>query len=121
MHFIYEEYINRVSEYDYNVDEMFNWIITHYDPSGIIEALEGSATPKDIVEDIFDNCDEWHDSFVVDMDIEKKVTFNLTEYGIAKQVKEFIGDKLLAYYTKNWENIKNKGSINIDLMDLTNA
>lgn len=78
------------------------------DKDDIIEAYGGveEVTAKDIVDDIFCESDSWYDDFIRKFDIEPDVVENMYSEDIAEQIKEVAGDKLLDYYTKHLEELK---------------
>ena len=71
-----------------------------------MEDLGNTATPEDLIDDIFNNPDCWYDGFVRDMDLEQDIIDNMTSDDLCQQIKEVAEDKLLDYYTKHLEELK---------------
>ena len=71
-----------------------------------MEDLGNTATPEDLIYDIFNNPDCWYDSFVRDMDLEQDIIDNMTSDDLCQQIKEVAEDKLLDYYTNHLEELK---------------
>lgn len=111
MYFVYQKQVNLASEYDYPTESIVNWFINNWDISATFEDLGDTATPQDIVNDIFWNPDCWYDSFVRDMELEEDITENLPSDELSDQVKDVAEDLLFKYYTKHWEDLKNEQSI----------
>lgn len=112
MFFVYEKTINVASKYNYPIDDLFNWFATNWDIYTALEDLGDTATPQDIVNDIFFNPDCWYDSFVRDMDLEEDIVDNLPSDELAEQLRDLLEDKLLDYYTKHWKDLINERSTN---------
>lgn len=106
MYFVYQKQINVASEYSYDVDSIVEWFIETWNISATLEDLGNIATPEDLVNDIFNNPDCWYDDFVRDMDLEQDIIDNMTSDDLCQQIKEVAEDKLLDYYTKHLEELK---------------
>lgn len=68
--------------------------------------LGDTTTPEDLIDDIFNDLDCWYDGFVRDMDLEQDIIDNMTSDDLCQQIKEVAEDKLLDYYTKHLEELK---------------
>lgn len=106
MHFIYPKEINLASKYNYSIESIVNWFIETWDISAILSDLGDTTTPADLVDDIFTNPDCWYDDFARDMDLEQDIIDNMTSDDLCQQIKEAAEDKLLDYYTKHLEELK---------------
>lgn len=106
MHFIYQKEINLASKYNYSIESMVNWFIEAWDISAILSDLGDTTTPADLVDDIFTNPDCWYDNFARDMDLEQDIIDNMTSDDLCQKIKEVTEDKLLDYYTKHLEELK---------------
>ena len=106
MYFIYQKEINLASKYNYSIESIVNWFIETWDISATLEDLGNTATPEDLIDDIFNNPDYWYDGFVRDMDLEQDIIDNMTSDDLCQQIKEAVEDKLLDYYTKHLEELK---------------
>lgn len=100
MYFIYQKEINLASKYNYPVEFIVNWFIETWDIAAALSDLGDTATPADLVDDIFTNSNCWYDDFVKDMDLEQDIIDNITIDDLSQQIKEATEDKLLEYYTK---------------------
>lgn len=106
MHFIYQKEINLASKYNYSIESIVNWFIETWDISAILSDLGDTTTPADLVTYIFTNSDCWYDDFARDMDLEQDIIDNMTSDDLCQQIKEVTEDKLLDYYTKHLEELK---------------
>lgn len=106
MYFIYQKQVNIASEYNYSVESIVNWFIETWDILATLSDLGDTATPADLVDDIFANPDCWYDKFVRDMDLEQDIIDNIAIDDLSQQIKEATEDKLLEYYTKHLEELK---------------
>ena len=106
MHFIYQKEINLASKYNYSIESIVNWFIETWDISATLNDLGDTTTPADLVADIFINPDCWYDDFARDMDLEQDIIDNMTSDDLCQQIKEVAEDKLLDYYTKYLEELK---------------
>ena len=106
MYFVYQKQINVASEYNYSIESIVNWFIETWDISATLEDLGNTATPKDLIDDIFNNPDCWYDSFVRDMDLEQDIIDNITSNDLCQQIREVVEDKLLNFYTKYLKELK---------------
>ena len=100
MYFVYQKQINVASEYNYSIESIVNWFIETWDISATLEDLGNTATPEDLIDDIFNNPDCWYDDFVRDMDLEQDIIDNITSNDLCQQIREVVEDKLLNFYTK---------------------
>lgn len=106
MHFIYQKEINLASKYNYSIESIVNWFIETWDISAILSDLGDTTTPADLVDDIFTNPNCWYDDFARDMDLEQDIIDNMTSDDLCQQIREVAEDKLLDYYTKYLEELK---------------
>lgn len=106
MHFIYQKEINLASKYNYSIESIVNWFIETWDISAILSDLGDTTTPADLVDDIFTNPDCWYDNFARDMDLEQDIIDNMTSDDLCQQIREVAEYKLLDYYTKHLEELK---------------
>ena len=106
MYFVYQKQINVASEYNYSIESIVNWFIETWDISATLEDLGNTATPKDLIDDIFNNPDCWYDDFVRDMDLEQDIIDNITSNDLCQQIREVVEDKLLNFYTKYLKELK---------------
>ena len=106
MYFVYQKQINVASEYNYSIESIVNWFIETWDISATLEDLGNTATPKDLIDDIFNNPDCWYDDFVRDMDLEQDIIDNITSNDLCQQIREVVEDKLVDYYTKRLKELK---------------
>ena len=106
MYFIYQKEINLASKYNYSIESIVNWFIETWDISAILSDLGDTTTPADLVDDIFTNPDCWYDDFARDMNLEQDIIDNMTSDDLCQQIKEVAEDKLLDYYTKHLEELK---------------
>ena len=106
MYFVYQKQINVASEYNYSIESIVNWFIETWDISATLEDLGNTATPKDLIDDIFNNPDCWYDGFVRDMDLEQDIIDNITSNDLCQQIREVVEDKLLNFYTKYLKELK---------------
>lgn len=100
MYFIYQKEINLASKYNYPVEFIVNWFIETWDIAAALSDLGDTATPADLVDDIFTNSNCWYDDFVRDMDLEDDIIENLSSEDLSNQIQDVIEDQLLKYYTK---------------------
>lgn len=106
MYFVYQKQINVASEYNYSIESIVNWFIETWDISATLEDLGNTATPKDLIDDIFNNPDCWYDGFVRDMNLEQDIIDNITSNDLCQQIREVVEDKLLNFYTKYLKELK---------------
>ena len=106
MYFVYQKQINVASEYNYSIESIVNWFIETWDISATLEDLGNTATPKDLIDDIFNNPDCWYDDFVRDMNLEQDIIDNITSNDLCQQIREVVEDKLLNFYTKYLKELK---------------
>ena len=106
MYFIYQKEINLASKYNYSIESIVNWFIETWDISAILSDLGDTTTPADLVDDIFTNPNCWYDNFARDMNLEQDIIDNMTSDDLCQQIKEVVEDKLLDYYTKHLEELK---------------
>ena len=106
MYFVYQKQINVASEYNYSIESIVNWFIETWDISATLEDLGNTATPKDLIDDIFNNPDCWYDDFVRDIDLEQDIIDNITSNDLCQQIREVVEDKLLNFYTKYLKELK---------------
>ena len=111
MYFIYQKEVNLASKYNYSTESIVNWFITNWDISATLEDLGDSATPSDLVNDIFFNPDCWYDNFVKDMDLEDDIIENLSSEDLSNQIQDVVEDQLLNYYEEHWEDLINEQDI----------
>lgn len=111
MYFVYQKQINLASKYIYSTEEIVNWFIKTWDISTTFEDLGDTATPRDLVDDIFNNPDCWYDDFVRDMALEDDIIENLSSEDLSAQIQDVIENQLLEYYKEHWEDLKNEQDI----------
>lgn len=57
MYFVYQKEISLASKYNYSIESIVNWFIETWDISAALDDLGNAATPKDLIDDIFNNPD----------------------------------------------------------------
>ena len=106
MYFIYQKQINVASKYSYNANDIVEWFKNYIDIDDFTETYGIDTTAQDIVDNIFYEPDYWYDSFIRSLDIEQDVIDNMTSEDLSEQIKEVAEDKLLDYYTKYLNELK---------------
>ena len=102
MHFIYEKYITLASNNDYDIKSIFEWLIVNLDVEDYFKGTY-KPTPEDFIDECFLYPEVWIDKFITDLCIEQDVVNNINNSDIANQIEELLYDKLVNYYTDNWQ------------------
>lgn len=107
MYFTTDKTITIASDY-YSSDELFNWIINHFDPIPTIEEFGKEAIEaQDIVTDIFNyRYDEWYDDFLAEYPKDEVIQYMAPEE-LTEELEEFLKYRLIAYYNEYLNNYWN--------------
>lgn len=103
MYFVYQKYVNIDSENNYDINAIYNWLVNNLDIEGFINDYKESANPEEFLNEVFTYPDMWMTSFTKDLYIEQEVLDNIDLQDMADQIQEVLYNKLLKYYTDNWQ------------------
>lgn len=109
MYFTYEKTVRFAGKYDYDIQELFDFIIDIFTPEDIKDIIsDGYNTPKDVVTVILRQSKLGEiiiDHFL--QDEEDDLIYNIDNEEIEKQVASVLKTQLINYYTEHWNEFSN--------------
>ena len=109
MYFTYEKTVRFASEHDYDVQELFDFIINLFTPEDIQDIIsDGYNTSKDVVTVILRQSKLGEiiiDRFL--QDEEDDLIYNIDNEEVEKQVASVLKTQLINYYTEHWNEFSN--------------
>lgn len=97
MYFIYQKTFNVATEYNYDIDQIFEFFRDQYSVEEMVEEYGENVTAQDILDYIWLNPDYWYDAFLQRFDIEEELR-ELDDMDLANQICEAINERLHNYY-----------------------
>lgn len=109
MYFTYEKTVRFASEYNYDVQKLFDFIIDLFTPEDIQDIInDGYNTPKDVVTAILSESKLGEiiiDCFLRDEGYD--FIHNIDDEEVEKQVASVLKTQLINYYTEHWNEFSN--------------
>lgn len=109
MYFTYEKTVRFAGKYDYDIQELFDFIIDIFTPEDIKDIIsDGYNTPKDVITVILRQSKLGEiiiDRFL--QDEEDDLIYNIDNEEVEKQVASVLEMQLINYYTEHWNEFSN--------------
>ena len=106
MYFTYEKTVRFASKYDYDIQELFDFIIDIFTPEYIKDIIsDGYNTPKDVVTVILRQSKLGEIRFL--QDEEDDLIYNIDNEEVEKQIASVLEVQLINYYTEHWNEFSN--------------